>query len=210
MKKVDHILIAIMLNEPLPQSFSYFSLTARFKDEFNDIFGTTEPIPTGQGNMPPEIPRYSLQTDDLKYSFSFSGLRFDFNFNKISNFTMESLDKYIHSIEMVLSSLALPPVRIGVVVDGIILPESSVEDYLSQFINMANLTKPMEYQFSYREIISNNGYNYNKWTRHGGLKDNKELNFQLDINSANELPTSQLNSVYSQVIKKEIGDYIGS
>lgn len=210
MKKVNHLLIAIMFNEPLPQGFSYFNLTAKFKEQFDSEFGRVDPITMIPPNQlaPPEVPRYILQTND--FSFSFSGIRFELHFNNISDFTLSDLEDYIGRIRKVFEYISINVFRIGIVLDGVIDTEGNPIDFLKDYINIENLKDSFEYHIYYRDMMSKDGYNYNKWVRYIALKDNYKINFQLDLNTVDFISSSQLLNVYEKHLSEGISEFIGS
>lgn len=212
MKKVNNVLIAIMFVKPLTRKFSFFDLTARFKDKFRDIFGDIEPIspiPPKQ-SAPPEIPRYILETNDLDYQFSFSEVRFEFNFNNVTDFNIELLGNYVNSIQDVLQIFSLNTFRVGIVLTGIIDSEYKAEKYLKQYIQIDELDSAVEFEISFRELVVDKSFTLNKWIRHSALKGDNKVNFHIDVNSADLLSTNQLLTVFTEIMAKELGDFIGS
>lgn len=210
MRVVNHLLIAVMFGTPLQPSFSFFDITAKFKNQFKDLFGDIDPIPTAPANqnIPPDIPRYLLQTNDNKNAFSFSGIRFDYNFYR-DNITLEDIREYVRTVESGLNDLITPKFRIGLVIEGTFNILNEPDDFIKEYIISDKMSDAIEWQLSYRKILSKKGYNYNEWVRFFVFKNNPIVNFSLDVNSIDEITNGQILLNYDGIISERFGDFIG-
>lgn len=211
MKNVEGILIAIMFKEPLDNSFSFFNITAKFKDEFESLFSKVEPIPivpAGE-SAPPEIPRYILQANgDKKGEFSFAPLRLDFRFVEIKKYSNDYLKNKLDSIQSILNDFELKEFRIGIVSSGTI--ESKEDDpFLKRHIRIESLSESKEIQFSYRNIINESDYNLNEWMRYRTLTNSTITNFEYDVNTIDSISKGMINS-FGDIATQKIGEFIES
>lgn len=208
-KDVNSILIAVMFTQPLQENFSYFKVTGDFKETFSDLFEGIDPMPFAPGvqSAPPEIPRYILRNDkNQTVEFTFSGFRFDFRFSNINQFTPNNIQERLIAIQSVLKHFDLKPFRLGVVVGGNIISKTD-SHFLENHLQLQQFSNSNEVQLSYRDISVVNGYNMNEWFRYRWLVNNKNTEFELDINTMEGIESGDI-SIISEIFCKKIGDFI--
>lgn len=211
-KNVLSYQISVILLENLQASYDFITFASTVKKHFPELGGYNPMMtPSTPGdNMPPEIPRFIFQTNELTVQASLSRLDVTFQlngkhvFNSIENSIM-NLEKVLNTIDTDLSY------RIGVALT-IELTKEEIWTSLDKVLKDETLKQKDELQFSYLDnpqvAFKEREITINCWIRYMLVEKLKQYICILDINTPAEkiisLKTNKIGEIYNEILNETI------